>query len=90
MVPGMDHCGGGEGASTFDTLGTIDAWATTGRAPETIAATRTPAAGGIPGAPPATPLAPISRPLCPYPAYARYIGKGDPAQASSFVCTTQS
>src|SRR3982750_514503 len=27
MVPGMDHCGGGEGASAYDTLGTIDAWA---------------------------------------------------------------
>jgi hypothetical protein len=32
--PGMDHCGGGEGASQFDTLGTIDEWATTGKAPE--------------------------------------------------------
>ncbi len=36
MVPGMDHCGGGEGASNYDTLGTIDAWATSGVAPERI------------------------------------------------------
>ena len=40
MVPGMDHCGGGEGASQFDTLGTLDAWATSGKAPERIVATR--------------------------------------------------
>src|SRR5690606_35627567 len=34
MVPGMDHCSGGEGTSEFDTLGTLDAWATTGAAPD--------------------------------------------------------
>jgi hypothetical protein len=87
MVPGMDHCGGGEGASTLDTLGTIDAWASTGKAPDTIIATRTAGpAGGPPGAPPPTPRPPISRPLCPYPQYARYNGSGDPAAASSFSC----
>jgi hypothetical protein len=89
MVPGMDHCGGGEGASTFDTLGTIDAWATSGTAPETIIATRSAAgAGGPPGAPPSAPREPISRPLCPYPAYAEYKGAGDPHDAASFQCTS--
>jgi feruloyl esterase len=73
MVPGMDHCGGGEGASQFDTLGTIDEWATTGKAPYRIIATR-----GGPGGPPGAPqLPPITRPLCPYPLYARYDGSGD-------------
>ncbi|MEO6152535.1 MAG: tannase/feruloyl esterase family alpha/beta hydrolase [Croceibacterium sp.] len=87
MVPGMDHCGGGEGASTFDTLGTIDAWATTGRAPEMIVATRAATgAGGIPGAPPPPPRVPISRPLCPYPAFAQYNGAGDSNDAGSFRC----
>ncbi len=81
MVPGMDHCGGGEGASTYDTLGTIDAWATTGRAPERIIATREPSPN-----PNAPKLPPISRPLCPYPLIARYDGKGDPAKADSFTC----
>jgi hypothetical protein len=86
MVPGMDHCGGGEGASTLDTLGAIDAWATSGKAPDTIIATRTAGpAGGPPGAPPPPARPPISRPLCPYPQYARYNG-GDAAQASSFSC----
>jgi hypothetical protein len=86
MVPGMDHCGGGEGASQFDTLGTIDEWATTGKAPERIVATRPTAAGGPPGAPAGPPRAPMSRPLCPYPAFAEYDGKGDAALADSFRC----
>ncbi len=73
MVPGMDHCGGGEGASNYDTLGTIDAWASGGPAPETILATRGGAgAGGPPGAPK---LPPISRPLCSFPKIATYKGK---------------
>ncbi|MGX7894806.1 tannase/feruloyl esterase family alpha/beta hydrolase [Tsuneonella sp. HG222] len=87
IVPGMDHCSGGEGVSDFDTLGTIDAWATTGRAPHAIVATRpTVTAGGPPGAPPAAPRAPMSRPLCPYPLVAKYDGQGDTALAASFSC----
>jgi feruloyl esterase len=91
MVPGMDHCAGGEGVSEFDTLGTIDAWATSGHAPNRIEAMRPAMAGGLPGAPPAgpppAPREPMARPLCPYPMYARYDGTGDPQAASSFVCT---
>ncbi len=90
MVPGMDHCGGGEGASQFDTLGTIDEWATTGKAPERIIATRPAAAGGPPGAPAGPPRAPLSRPLCAYPAFAEYDGKGDTALAESFRCVKPS
>ena len=90
MVPGMDHCGGGEGASSFDTLGTIDEWATTGTAPERILATRPTAAGGPPGAPPAQPREPLSRPLCPYPTFAQYDGSGDAADAANFRCVAPS
>jgi len=82
MVPGMDHCGGGEGASNYDTLGTLDAWTTSGVAPERIVATRG-GAGGPPGAPT---LPPISRPLCPFPRIATYDGKGDKASEASFSC----
>ena len=28
-----------------------------------------------------------TRPLCAYPAYARYKGQGDPENAAHFVCT---
>ena len=44
------------------------------------------AAGGFPGAPPAAPRAPLSRPLCAYPAYAEYKGEGDKNDAASFRC----
>ncbi|MEO6389313.1 MAG: tannase/feruloyl esterase family alpha/beta hydrolase [Croceibacterium sp.] len=88
MVPGMDHCGGGEGASTIDTLGTIDYWTTSGQAPNRVLAVRpaSTGAGGPPGAPPAPPREAISRPLCPYPAYAKYAGSGDAADEKSFTC----
>ena len=81
MVPGMDHCGGGDGASTFDTIGTIDAWATSGKAPERIVATREPSPNLN-----APKLAPISRPLCPFPLIAKYDGSGDVNSEKSFVC----
>jgi hypothetical protein len=80
IVPGMDHCAGGEGVSQFDTLGAIDEWATTGQAPHRIIATRGPAGPGQPA------REPLSRPLCPYPQVARYDGEGDPADAASFAC----
>jgi hypothetical protein len=86
MAPGMDHCSGGEGPSQFDTLGTIDAWATTGRAPERIIATRPTQAGGGFGGPPAPPREPMERPLCAWPMQAVHDGSGDPAVAGSFVC----
>ena len=81
MVPGMDHCSGGEGVSRFDTLGVIDEWATSGTAPFSIRAER--AASPLPGAPPPEPL---SRPLCAWPLVARYAGSGDSAEAQSFTC----
>jgi feruloyl esterase len=30
----------------------------------------------------------LTRPLCIYPAYPRYKGRGDPNKASSFTCTS--
>ncbi|MFC3096907.1 tannase/feruloyl esterase family alpha/beta hydrolase [Alteraurantiacibacter palmitatis] len=87
MAPGMDHCSGGEGPSVFDTLGAIDAWSTTGTAPERLIATRpTQGGGGMPGGPPAPPREPMERPLCAWPLQAVYDGVGNPAVASSFQC----
>jgi len=86
MAPGMEHCSGGEGPSQFDTLGTIDAWATTGLPPQRILATRPTAVPAMPGAPAMPPRDPMSRPLCPYPMTARHDGEGDPALAESFRC----
>jgi hypothetical protein len=82
MVPGMNHCSGGEGPSSIDTLGTIDQWAASGSAPDRLIATRT---AGPPGAPGPQP-SPMTRPLCPYPAVARYKGDGPTDKAESFAC----
>ena len=35
MVPGMGHCGGGEGTSTFDMVAAVDQWVESGVAPRT-------------------------------------------------------
>ncbi len=88
MVPGMNHCGGGEGPSSIDTLATIDQWASGGAAPDRLIATR--AAGGPPGPPGQPgqpPQEPMSRPLCPFPMVDRYKGQGPTDQAGSFTCT---
>jgi feruloyl esterase len=72
LAPGVYHCGGGPGPDRMDLLGAIDAWVQTGKAPETLLATK---AG-----------AKISRPLCPYPAMPHFKGSGDPDDAASFEC----
>ena len=76
MVPGMGHCGGGDGASTFDMVAALDRWVETGAAPERIPASRV-RNGAVDR----------TRPLCAYPRYARYSGTGSVDEAASFVCT---
>ena len=82
MVPGMNHCSGGEGPSAIDTLGAIDQWATSGMAPDRLIAARIPGPPGAPGPQPT----PMTRPLCPYPVVARYKGEGPTDKAESFAC----
>ncbi|HJS12956.1 tannase/feruloyl esterase family alpha/beta hydrolase [Sphingopyxis sp.] len=36
MMPGMDHCGGGEGAFVYDYLGELDKWVESGKAPASL------------------------------------------------------
>ena len=76
MVPGMGHCGGGVGASTFDMVAALDKWVESGTPPEQIPASRV-RAGTVDR----------TRPLCAYPKYARYSGVGDMNDASNFTCT---
>jgi feruloyl esterase len=78
MVPGMQHCTGGPGPSTFDTIGALEQWAEHGIAPSRIIASHT--TGGV---------ADRTRPLCPYPESASYIGHGSTDDAASFVCVAQ-
>ena len=75
MVPGMGHCGGGEGPNHFDMMSAMTAWREDGRTPERIvAAHRT--AGKVDR----------TRPLCAYPQVAKYKGSGSIDDAENFVC----
>ena len=89
MVPGMYHCMGGPGADQFggatqasapsdathDILWATIAWVEQRRPPEELVATRI--TDGKPS---------LTRLLCPFPASARYDGKGFTGDASSFAC----
>lgn len=75
-VPGQHHCATGPATEGYDALETLVNWVEKGAAPDRIVAT----AGK------ATPWPGRTRPLCPYPSVARFVG-GDPERAESFTCT---
>jgi feruloyl esterase len=75
MVPGMAHCGGGDGPNAFDTSSALEHWVEQRQAPERILASRV-RAGQVER----------TRPLCPYPQVATYDGKGSTDDAGSFSC----
>jgi feruloyl esterase len=75
MVPGMGHCGGGEGPNVFDTLTALEQWREHGVAPKEIIASQI-TKGSVSR----------TRPLCPYPQVAQYKGTGSTDQAENFVC----
>jgi feruloyl esterase len=75
MVPGMGHCGGGAGPTTFDMLTSLEQWVEGGKAPASIPASRV-----------ANGKTERTRILCPYPQVATYSGKGNPDEAANFAC----
>ncbi len=75
MLPGVFHCSGGVGPACFDVLQQIIPWVEQGRAPESIVATQLEGGKTL-----------RSRPLCVYPAVARYKGNGSTDQAENFRC----
>ncbi len=75
MVPGMGHCGGGEGADTFDKVGTLEQWVMSGKPPDKIVASRSVAGKVV-----------RTHPLCPYPQTAVYNGSGSTDDAANFTC----
>jgi feruloyl esterase len=89
MAPGLTHCSGGPGLTTFDTLTAIERWVEEGKAPEKLIASHTslPFPDNVMTATP--PASDFSRPLCPWPEVARYVGKGSKTDARSFVCTRE-
>ena len=75
MVPGMGHCGGGEGPNTFDMMVPLEQWVEKGQAPARVDASHS-TSGTIDR----------TRPLCPYPQVAHYSGTGSIDAAENFVC----
>jgi hypothetical protein len=73
MIPGMNHCGGGSGCYDFAALfNALVGWVEYGALPTAYTGTR--ADGGR------------TRPMCPYPEVARYLGDGSIDDASAFTC----
>ena len=95
MVPGMQHCSGGPGASAFGQLGiptakgdrygiftALEGWVEDGKAPgDGIVATKY-VNDNSSGAVIST------RPLCVYPMIAKYKGRGDTNDAANFACVS--
>lgn len=73
LVPGMVHCGGGPSTDLYDSLSAMINWVENEIAPDRIIA----AGSAFPG---------WTRPLCPYPKYGHYTGKGSIEDADNFVC----
>ena len=76
MAPGMDHCGGGDGPNTFDSIHAIEEWVEAGKQLDHIVASRI-----------RDGKAERTRPLCPYPQVATYRGTGSTDDAGNFSCS---
>ena len=101
LLPGVGHCGGGDGYDQLDTLSPLMAWTETKQAPNSIMTgerTERPRGGpnpaanpneGIPrpSAPYATPMPTLSatRPVYFYPNIAHYTGNGDAKEAVNYA-----
>ena len=75
MAPGVGHCGGGNGPQPQNLFQAVVNWVEQGTAPDRITASKTLSGGGT-----------QTRPLCPYPAVAKYIGSGSTDDLANFVC----
>jgi feruloyl esterase len=71
----MGHCTGGSGPVNFDALGALERWVEQGEAPAALAGSHS--TGG---------QVDRTRPLCAYPARARYKGTGSIDVAANFAC----
>lgn len=93
MIPGMNHCYGGDGAFAIDYLTYLENWVEHGIAPDKMIGAHI----DSPSDPAQLrehvrnlrfPLDPtqitFSRPVYPYPVTAKYLGRGNPKDAASF------
>lgn len=74
LLPGVGHCGGGNGPEKMNMVDAIMAWVEDGVAPGAIETVKKEYGRIV-----------ASRPVYPYPALATYLGSGDPNSAASFT-----
>jgi feruloyl esterase len=79
LLPGVLHCGGGPGPNSFDFLTPLVRWVEQGVAPERVVATK------YVGDDPSKGVQ-MTRPICPFPKFAQFTGRGSSNAAASFVC----
>lgn len=75
LLPGVGHCGGGEGLPNIDLVTQITGWVEQGTAPAAVTTYRTDSSGAVTA----------SRPVYPYPALAQYKGSGDYKDAANWT-----
>jgi feruloyl esterase len=75
LAPGMHHCAGGPGPNSFDAIAAMEQWVEKGVAPDKLIASRS-----VEGKVQRT------RPLCPEPQVAKYVGTGSIDVAENFRC----
>ncbi len=75
LAPGMNHCGGGPGPNSLDSLGALERWTDQGSPPDQIVASHS-----------TNRVVDRTRPLCPYPQVAKWKGTGSIDEAANFVC----
>jgi dienelactone hydrolase len=78
ISPATGHSMAGAGASTEPLLTSLENWVEKGQAPGKLVSTLS-QESAKPGA---------TRPLCEYPLFPKYKGKGDPQAAASFECVS--
>ncbi len=79
FLPGVQHCGGGEGCDSFSKLDAISAWVTSGKPPAWIHSSRI-EHGNIMK----------THPVCRYPQVAKYKGSGDAGNEANWICADAS
>jgi feruloyl esterase len=75
LVPGVAHCGGGEGMPNIDLVSQITGWVEQATAPNAVTTYQTDSSNNVTA----------SRPVYPYPAVAKYTGSGDWHVAANYV-----
>ena len=95
MLPGVQHCGGGNGPDDFGQFGAsankdpehnafvaLENWVEKGTVPGSFIASKH--AGDTPQG-----AVTMTRPLCPYPQLTEYKGSGDQNSAENFTCSAK-